>query len=158
MSFSRDGKQCMPALSCGASCLSTKVEWQHVYNSCCGYNPSATTAKDSFHGTGFSLLQHPTSANGHVCVWALSSWEVMPVHKLLAVCHISILMCHLTSTVKQSTFPTTSMISLKWDNYRKHAEGEYRWLENTRHVLEENAELENISWAAYHAEHQESCD
>jgi len=46
--------------------------------------------------------------------------------------------------------------SLERDNYKKHAEGEYRWLENTRHVLEENTELENISWAAYHAKHQES--
>ena len=27
------------------------------------HNPSATTAKDSFHGTGISLLQHPTSAD-----------------------------------------------------------------------------------------------
>ena len=50
------------------------------------------------------------------------------------------------------------MKSLERDNYKKHAEGEYRWLENTRHVLEENTELENIilSWAAYHAKHQES--
>ena len=24
------------------------------------YNPSATTAKDSFHGTGISLMQHPS--------------------------------------------------------------------------------------------------
>ena len=27
------------------------------------HNPSATTAKDSFHGTGISLLQHPTSVD-----------------------------------------------------------------------------------------------
>jgi len=27
------------------------------------HNPSATTAKDSFYGTGISLLQHPTSAD-----------------------------------------------------------------------------------------------
>ena len=24
------------------------------------YNPSATTVKDSFHGTGISLMQHPS--------------------------------------------------------------------------------------------------
>ena len=50
------------------------------------------------------------------------------------------------------------MISLARENYKKHAEGEYRWLENARHVLEEDAELENVSWAAYHAKHQESQD
>ena len=27
------------------------------------HNPSATTAKNSFHGTGISLLQHPTCAD-----------------------------------------------------------------------------------------------
>ena len=27
------------------------------------HNPSATTANDSFHGTGISLLQHPVSAD-----------------------------------------------------------------------------------------------
>ena len=52
------------------------------------------------------------------------------------------------------------MKSLKWDNYKKQAEGEYRWLENTTriYVLEENTELENIilSWTAYHAKHQKS--
>ena len=27
------------------------------------HNPSSTTAKDSFHGTGISLFQHPTKDN-----------------------------------------------------------------------------------------------
>ncbi len=27
------------------------------------HNPSSTTAKDSFHGTGISLFQHPACAN-----------------------------------------------------------------------------------------------
>ena len=31
-------------------------------------------------------------------------------------------------------------------------------MENARHVLKENAELENVLWSAYHAKHQESQD
>jgi len=30
------------------------------------HNPSATTAKDSFHGTGISLIQHPTGTTERV--------------------------------------------------------------------------------------------
>ena len=122
------------------------------------HNTSATTAKDSFHGTGISLLQHPTSANGGVCMGTIIMGSNAGSKTISCLPHFYTDVPPITSTVKQSTLPTTSMISLKRDNYRKHAEGEYRWIENTRHVLEENAELENISWAAYCAEHQESCD
>ena len=122
------------------------------------HNPSATTAKDSFHGTGISLLQHTTSANGGMCMGTVIMGSNADSKTISCLPHFYTDVPPITSTMKQSTLPTTSMISLKQDNYRKHAEGEYRWLENTRHVLEENAELENVSWAAYHAEHQELCD
>jgi len=123
------------------------------------HNPSATTAKDSFHGTGISLLQHPNSANeglhsgtiiiqsnaGSKTVGCLPDFytDVPPI----------------TFSVKQSEIPNTSVISLKRNAYKKHAEDEYRWLENTRHVLEVSTVLstyENISWAAYHAVNQET--
>ncbi len=124
------------------------------------HNPSATTAKDSFHGTGISLLQHPTFADegvdrgtviiegnaGSKTVNQLPRFytDVPPV----------------TSSVKQSAVPTTSITSLKRNDFTKHTEKEYRWLENTRHVLEENADRssENTSWAAYHARNQEHGD
>ena len=109
------------------------------------HNPSATTVKDSFHGTEISLLQHPTSANEGVCMGTVIMGSNAGSKSISCLPHFYIDVPPITSTVKQSTLPTTSMISLKRNNYRKHAEGEYRWLENTRHILEENAELENIS-------------
>ena len=35
------------------------------------YNPSSTTAKDSFHETGISLFQFPTELNGGISQGAL---------------------------------------------------------------------------------------
>jgi len=113
--------------------MSTNIEGQYIHNSCCGHNSSATTAMDSFHGTGISLLQHPTSAD-EGCLVALSSWEVTLAQKLP---NFYTDVPPITSSVKRSALPATSVISLKWNDYKKHAEGEYRWLENTRHILED---------------------
>jgi len=40
----------------------------------------------------------------------------------------------------------------------KHIQAQYEWLKNARSVTEENQELENVFWAAYHAQNQETCD
>ena len=59
------------------------------------------------------------------------------------------------TSVKKTAIPATSVTSLKRTNFKKHMEGEYRWLENTRNVLEGAENIENLSWAAYHASNQE---
>ena len=62
------------------------------------HNPSATTANDSFHGTGISLLlQYPVSAD-EGCKLLLSSLEML-AQEVSVICHISILMCHLLHAV-----------------------------------------------------------
>ena len=127
------------------------------------HNPSATTAKDSFHGTGISLLQHPTTTttdegvHSGTIIMGSNAGSKTVGH----LPHFYTDVPPITSSVKQTAVPATSVISLKRNNYKKHSEGEYRWLENTRRILERKTELrskENISWAAYHAENQESCD
>ena len=124
------------------------------------HNPSATTAKDSFHGTGISLLQHPTFAEegvdrGIVIIEGHAGSK--PVNQLP---HFYTDVPPVTSSVKSSAVPTTSVTSLKREDFKKHTDKEYRWLENTRDVLEENADRssENTSWAAYHASNQEPGD
>lgn len=124
------------------------------------HNPSATTASDSFHGTGISLLQHPVSAdervqNATVITGNAGSRIVGNLP------HFYTDVPPIACSVKQSSVPATSVISLKRDDYKKKTGREYRWLENTRHILEENTELGsdvNVSWAAYHAQNQESSD
>jgi len=124
------------------------------------HNPSSTTAKDSFHGTGISLLQHPVCADGGVergivitggpavsrTVDHLPKYytEVPPV----------------ASTVKGSTVPATSVTSLKRASFAEHKEKEYEWLENLRSALEvqdvtTDGVFQKTSWAAYHASNQE---
>ena len=50
--FELDGVVCPPKMRSG---LFTVAAVDNL-----DYNPSATTAKDSFHGTGISLMQHPS--------------------------------------------------------------------------------------------------
>ena len=64
------------------------------------HNPSATTAKDSFHGTGISLVQHPTLLMREWIV-ALSLLDVTLAQKLISY-HISTLMYHLLHLVSNS--------------------------------------------------------
>ena len=53
--FEQDGLVCPPKL---CKDLFTTGALDHI-----DHNPSATTEKDSFHGTAISLVQHPTSDN-----------------------------------------------------------------------------------------------
>ena len=50
--FVRDGLVCPPKMRSG---LFTTAAVDNI-----DYNPSSATAKDSFHGTGISLMQHPS--------------------------------------------------------------------------------------------------
>ena len=126
------------------------------------HNPSATTAKYSFHGTGISLLQHPACADEGVdCGAVIMGSNACSAKTIDCLPHFYTDVPPITSSVKHSAVPATSLISLKRNGYKKHNEGQYRWLENSRQILEENADLksnENISWAAYHARNQESQD
>lgn len=73
------------------------------------HNPSATTTKDSFHGTGISLLQHPTSADER-----LHSATVITGSNAgsKTVCHLPHFYTDvppiITSSVKHSAVPATS--------------------------------------------------
>ena len=77
------------------------------------HNSSATTAKDSFHGTGISLVQHPTFADegvdrGIVIIGGKAGSKT--VHRLP---HFYTDVPPVTSSVKQSAVPTAGMTSLK---------------------------------------------
>ena len=121
------------------------------------HNPGSTTSKEPFHGTGISLFQHPTfegegvdrnivlaeeSENGGCrSVMSLPSFytNVLPV----------------TTSIKYSSAPATTVNSLLRSGFKKHADQERLWLVHARQTLENSTEsLGNISWAAFHASHQ----
>ena len=125
------------------------------------HNPGSTTSKESFHGTGVSLFQHPTfegegvdrnivlaeesERGGCRSVKSLPSLytDVPPPPPPVA------------TGIKNSTVPATSVDSLLRSGFKKHTDQEYLWLDHARQTLESTTEtLGNISWAAYHASHQ----
>ena len=115
------------------------------------HNPSSTTAKESFHGTGISLFQHPTFegegvdhtiiAGGSESVGRSKSVDFLP--------HFYTNVPPVTSNVKMSSVPATAIKSLSRSTSTQHAEKEYHWLDHARIVIESETEnLENTSWAA----------
>ena len=83
------------------------------------HNPSATTAKDSFHGTGISLLQHPNVADegvDHGIVIIEGNAGSKTVNQLP---HFYTDVPPVTSSVKQPTVPTTNVTSLKRSDFKK---------------------------------------
>ena len=120
------------------------------------HNPSATTANDSLHGTAISLLQHPSHAGEGVDRGIVIIGGKALSRAITPLPHFYTDVPPVTS-VKLTAIPATSATSLKRTDFKKHTEAEYRWLENTRSVLEESPEKnsDNLSWAAYHASNQE---
>ena len=87
------------------------------------HNPSATTAKDLFHGTGISLIQHPTSAikgvhGGSVIIGSNTCSKTVSF-----LPHFYTDVPPVTSNVKLSALLTTNVISLAWEKYKKHTDG-----------------------------------
>ena len=118
------------------------------------HNPTSKTSKEAFHGTGISLIQHPTF-NGEG-IDRSTSTEVRSVGSKSVdnLPHFYTEVPPVTNSIKKCSIPATDLTSLKRDGFKQQTQ-EYLWLDHTRQVLESETErLENISWAAYHANHQ----
>ena len=119
------------------------------------HNPSSTTAKDSFHGTGISLFQFPTKlSTGYP--------RAQPTLKLLTTAKRNKLPESYTTVPavvfkKESTAVPDVSISVSSANASEHFKKailmECSWLE---HAIKLIAQIEvekgdSIAWAAYHA-------
>ena len=84
------------------------------------HNPSSTTAKDSVHGTGISLMQHPMCADGGVeCGTVITGGSAVSRtvdHQPKHYTEVP----PVASTVFSSTVSATSVTSLKRDNFAEH--------------------------------------
>ena len=121
------------------------------------HNPSSTTAKDSFHGTGISLIQHANADDDGVDR-GIVVIEGDSVSKTIShLPHYYTDVPPVESSIKGTPIPATRLTSLKRNNFQQHRDDEYGWMENSRVVLEGTAEdtPQNISWAAYHANKQQ---
>ena len=120
------------------------------------HNPSSTTAKDSFHGTGISLIQHPSSSNdgvvrGNTTISHSCSKTIAQLLSFYAG------VPPVTSGVKGSSVPTSSVTSLERKDYITHTQREYKWLENGIEEDSVGSRMDS-SWAAYHAKLQPTHD
>ena len=125
------------------------------------YNPSSATAKDSFHGTGISLIQHPSHEfeGGDRGVLVIdqtissTSRSVAPLpSKYTNVPPASFKSKAFTAPAVDGPVRTTTLQAFK------EAEvGELEWLNRVMAALtkEQLDKMDWISWSAYHANIQE---
>ena len=121
------------------------------------HNSGSTTSKESFHGTGISLFQHPTFEGEGVdrnIVLAKES-ENGGCRSVMSLPSFYTDVPLVATSIKYSSAPATTVNSLLRSGFKKHADQECLWLDHTRQTLENSTEtLGKISWAAYHASHQ----
>ena len=118
------------------------------------YNPSSTSAQDSFHGTAISLVQHPTTEkpgtvrpidvfdNDHVC----------KSNKIATLPSYYTDLPPLTLPSNDIIVPETAA-QFEPSDHRNLVPEEKEWLEHTRQTLTktELGKDDTVSWAAYHA-------
>ena len=123
------------------------------------HNSSSTTSKESFHGTGISLLQHPTfdgEGRDLSIVLVGESYDIS-CKSVDHLPHFYTDVPPVTETVKNLTIPTTIITSLDRESYNQQTKQEYAWLNYTKEVLlssKTDLPVMNVSWAAYHASQQ----
>ena len=150
--FEQDGVVCPPKLREG---LFTTGALDNI-----DHNPSTTTAKDSFHGTAISLVQHPTSDN------CGKERSVNVIDENIAkLRRVQDLPDYYTS-VQPVVLKNSNPVVLKLigpampplDDNVSSLPKELDWLNNVKSLCGEN-ELSHedfISWAAFHASLQSS--
>ena len=117
------------------------------------HNPSSTTSRESFHGTGISLFQHPTydgeGVDRSIIINSVS--QDVSSKSVDDLPHFYTNVPPVNESIKKSSVPTASDISLmKRNGYKQQTEREYSWLDYARKVLDSKAEVfNNVSWAAY---------
>jgi hypothetical protein len=121
------------------------------------HNPSSATAKDSFHGTGISLMQHPSHTNGG------TDRGILVISKGVSSTNSTALPSSYTlvppAALKNKDFSAPAVLGpVRPPNLLAAAdakEDEYVWLSKVRTALEMSATERWISWAAYHADRQQ---
>lgn len=119
------------------------------------HNPTSTTAKGSFHGTGISLFQTPSASNPGQTREAITlqaeadkknlhlpdSYTVVPAVSL-RVCTIEV--------------PKTSMFKSVLGKIEDAVTTENLWIESTLQLIQKDKleKGDSVAWSAYHAAHQ----
>lgn len=126
------------------------------------HNPSATTAKGSFHGTGISLFQHPTENNPaetrrvtRICSDAIAKTSISPVTEEYASVRPSVLPKEKPDVPEANVTFNDEMKALP-----VALDTNQTWLKHVSDVVEQSGDDESqamdVSWSVYHASKQSS--
>ena len=121
------------------------------------HNPSSTTAKDSFHGTGISLFQFPTklkTGSPQVTVNLMTTAKCNKLPESYTAVPAVVLKKERVAVPDVSVSVSSATAS---GHLKEAILTEHRWLEHAIKLIAQN-EVEkgdSIAWAAYHASH---CD
>ncbi len=123
------------------------------------HNPSSTTAKDSFHGTGVSLVQHPSHTNGGIdrgipviSQSGSSTKSVTPLPSAYTMVQPAAI------AIKDFSAPTLQG-PIKLSNFlvtKTAKEDENAWLSKVKTAVEKSTVGGWISWSAYYADMQQA--
>ena len=119
------------------------------------HNPTATTAKTSFHGTSMSLFQHPTSEHPGEERQPVKLQSEARVKKVpeLPEAYTNVKPAYITKNpnppvVTSMTYPVPGSI-------KSHLKEEYTWLEKVS-LTETVGDALSITWASHHASQKRS--
>ena len=116
------------------------------------HNPSSTTAKSSFHGTGISIFQHPSENNSgekreNLILANRSGSKQIPV---LPETYTNVRPGFLKTKPKPPNTPGIVMKLPVDDHLLEGIKDEYEWL-NMVHLTSEDLDIENVSWSSFHS-------
>ena len=119
------------------------------------HNPSSTTARDSFHGTGISLIQHPSTdftGQDHG-VGALCGQDSSTIKSIapLPSFYTNVLPASLRS--KQFVAPVANGPMLPKELNKDKVKEEYEWLKSVERAIDK-PKLDAgdwVSWSTYHS-------
>ncbi|XP_072178978.1 uncharacterized protein [Diadema setosum] len=123
------------------------------------HNPTSATAKDSFHGTSISLMQHPSHTNdgldrGVVVIGqdVASAKSITPLPlEYTSVPPAATKTHHFTAPPIQGPAKPPDLMAVD-----AAVQEEYRWLRTVETALEKQSIDEWVSWSAYHASFQKA--
>ena len=120
------------------------------------HNPSSATAKDSFHGTGVSLVQHPSHTHGGtdhgvpvISQGGSSTKSVTPLPSAYTMVQPAAIKTNAAAV--QGPVKPSNLLATK-----AATEDEYAWLSKVKTALEKSTMDGWISWSAYHADMQQA--
>lgn len=116
------------------------------------HNPSSTTAKSSFHGTGISIFQHPSTDNGgeergNVTYGSKPNSKQI---QSLPDAYSNVKPAFLKSKPEPPNIPGMTMKLPNDDYLTEILKDEYEWL-YVVHLTTEDLDKENLSWSSFHA-------